>query len=1005
MARLVLLMIAIMMLTALGAKIVHAKSGSVLITEELRQNAVRNCERFEWAAEYRDALIAQLQPWMERSDEELWRLVPSQEMPRDAAVNRGDGCPNCGQEHYNAPYNPSRWRTVVPDRPWQVQCRNCDQWFPSNDFAAYYDSALDEQGKFRQGAGDPRFLAPLEGGNPDWVDDGTGVEVGGKKWFFAAFYAFNLWQQLLDVTEKMAVVYTLTGDTAYAHRAAVLLDRMADVYPEMDYHPHYRLGMECSTGGSGRGRVQGKIWETWTAEKCSLAYDHIYDALIEDEELVEFSARMAGQYATGDKSSPEAIARHIEDNLLREFILGVKDTRIQGNPGMHHHAMVCAAIALDDPEDSEAALDWLFAPDGGEIPYIMHERLAREGLSDESALGYSSIPARSFYQVVGLLHRYPSYTKHDILRDYPKFRASYTLGAAVRMMDTFSPNWGDGDKCMNWSTTGTTIPVEMALQGYEIFGGEAIAREVWFANRKTLDGLFAARPGGPRQAEGIRWQIYAEDPEAILEDLRRDIGDDPGPLRSYNSGGHGMAVLQAPWRGEQGRALSMYYGRMYGHGHYDRLNYLLAVDDIVMVPDMGYPLYTGQWPKRFGWVNHIISHNTCMVNDTNPSSESFSGRTRLFADAGPLRAVDVDGGEIYEGVTTYRRCMTMVDVDETHSYVLDVFWVRGGTNHRLIQNGGGPTVSTEGLELTEQPTGTLAGPEVAYGEPYDGELNSRYAGTGFSFLENVSKAGPSEEFVVDWRIVDQRRERPEDWERHLRAHNLTPVDEVVLADGIPPLYAGNPERLRYLLRSRLGEGRESQFVTVIEPFGVEGFIESVRMLDVQTDAPGFVAAVEVTLVDGRRDVLIVTEEEAQVAAGGVLMEGRIGLARFDAGEVVTRALLQGERLEAGGEALELPAAALRGTLAGWDDSDPARVLLRLDGVELSEEVVGRYVIFDSAERSDASYLIEEVVDASTVRIGAPSLVERLVDRGDYDAGVTYTIAPGDAFVIALSAAG
>lgn len=1004
MRRFITLMVAILIAGTIGARTVTARTGSVLVTQELRENAIRNCERFQWAVDFRDALIAQVRPWMEMSDEELWRLLPSQEMPRDAAVNRGDGCPNCGQDHYNAPYNPSRWLVDFVDHPWQTQCRNCGQWFPSNDFGTYYQSALDEQGKFRLGQGDPRFLQPREGANPAWVDDGTGIEVDGKKWFAAAFYAFNIWQELLDMTEKMAVVYTLTGDPAYAHKAGVLLDRMADVYPEMDYMPHFRLGMEASTGGSGRGRVQGKIWETWTVEKCSLAYDHIYDALMRDTALAEFSSTMAERYGTGDKSSPEAIARHVEDHLLREFIIGVQDGRIQGNAGMHQYAMACAAIALDDPRDTPAALDWLFAPDGGGIPYIMQERLSRDGLSDEAALGYSRIPALSFYDVVGLLAHYPAYDRHDILRDYPKFRACYTLGAAVRMADTFSPNWGDGDKCMNYSTTGMTIGREMALQGYELFGGAKLAREVWFANGKSLDDLFALRPG-KQHAEGIHWHLYDEDPEAVLADLQRDLGDDPGPLRSFNSGGHGMAVLQAPRRGKDCRSLSMYYGRMKGHGHHDRLNYLLWVDDIVHVPDMGYPLYTGQWPKRYGWTDHIISHNTCMVNDTNPDADSYSGKTRLFAEAGPLRTADVDGGDIYEGVSTYRRCMTMVDVDDTHSYVLDVFWVRGGTNHRLIQNGGGPTVTTEGLDLTEQPTGTLAGPDIAYGEPWDGDLNSQYTGTGFSFLENVSKAGPSGNFQVDWRIVDPRRERPEGWERHLRVHNLTEVDEVVLADGIPPRFKGNPPRLRYLLRSRLGEGRESQFISVLEPYATEPFIEGVRALDVGTDAPGFVAAVEVTLTDGRRDVLIVSEEKASVSAGGVSLQGRIGLARFDGDDVALRALLQGERLEAGGEALQLPAAELQGTLAGWDDSDPARVLLHLDGPDLTENVVGRYVIFDNSERSDASYLIEEVVDADTIRISAPSLVERMVDPRDYSRGVVYTIAEGDAFVIAMTGTG
>lgn len=985
-----------------GVCVVNAKSGSVLIDARMREAAIRNCERFEWARAYRDALIARIEPWMAMSDEQLWRLLPSQEMPRDAAVNRGDGCPNCGQDHYNAPYSPSRWHVDFFEHPWQVQCRNCGEWFPKNDFAAYYESALDDQGKFRLGRGDERFLQAAADTNPEWVDDGTGVEVNGKKWFFAAYYAFCLWQQLLDVTEKAAVVYTLTGDRRYAHKAAVLLDRMADLYPEMDYQPHFKLGMEASTGGSGQGRVQGCIWETWTAQMCSLAYDYIYDALLEDQELVDFSTRMSRRYGTGDKSSPEAIAKHIEDHLIREFIVGVQDRRIRGNAGMHHLAMACAAIALDDPEQTPAALDWLFEPTGGAIPYIMHERLNRDGLSDEAALGYSRIPALSFYRVAELLHRYPRYSQHDLIRDYPKFRACYTLGAAVRMLDSYSPNWGDGDKCMNYSGRGgLTIDVDMALQGYRLLGTPEIAREVWFANGKTFDNLFAARPSRPPLPEGIHWQLYEDDPEAILARLKRDVPAEPGPLRSYNSGGHGQAVLQAPWR-EHGRALALYYGRMAGHGHRDRLNYLLVANNVVMTPDMGYPLYTGQWPKRFGWTSHVISHNTCMVNDTNPDARSYSGKTRLFAEAGPVRVVDVDGGDVYDNVSTYRRCMVMVDVDERNSYVLDLFWVRGGSNHRLIQNGGGPEVTTRGLSLTAQPTGTYAGPDIAYGQEFDGPINGRYNGSGFSYLENVEKGGPAKSFIVDWKIVEPRRTMPEDWEAHLRVHNLTAVDEVALCDGIPPRYRGNPERLRYLLRTRYGDDLTTQFITVIEPYGHEPFIASTRVLDNVVGDEGFVAAVEVTLADGRRDVLLVSENQSDVSAGDVRMNGRIGFARFNGDNVTACALIQGERLEAGDRALEAPTAAITGTLAGFDDSDPANVLLHLNGPPLTDEVVGRYIILDNAERSDASYRIEAVVDADTVSIGDTSLIERLVDRHDYSKGLVYNVQPGERFTIAMS---
>jgi hypothetical protein len=249
----------------------------------------------------------------------LWKLLPSQGMPRASGVNQdGAGCPGCGKDHFKGNYN-YPWE-FDPDRPWQVRCTHCREWFPKNDFAAYYTSALDERGNFHLGTGNPEFLKPREAG--PWaqvVDDGTGFVQDGHKFFFAAYYAFHLWFEVVGMyerqsaLERLATLYTLTGDPLYAHKAGVLLDRIADLYPEMDSTPHWRLGMEASTGLTGKDRGLGCIWETWTAQNVRRTYDYIYDALVQDQELLAFSQRMAQRHGTGDKSSLTAIARHIED--------------------------------------------------------------------------------------------------------------------------------------------------------------------------------------------------------------------------------------------------------------------------------------------------------------------------------------------------------------------------------------------------------------------------------------------------------------------------------------------------------------------------------------------------------------------------------------------------------------------------------------------------------------------------------------------------------------------
>ena len=50
-----------------------------------------------------------------------------------------------------------------------------------------------------------------------------------------AFYNnWGQWHAVYNAVADLAHAYTLTGNPAYVHKAAVLLDRIADVYPEMD---------------------------------------------------------------------------------------------------------------------------------------------------------------------------------------------------------------------------------------------------------------------------------------------------------------------------------------------------------------------------------------------------------------------------------------------------------------------------------------------------------------------------------------------------------------------------------------------------------------------------------------------------------------------------------------------------------------------------------------------------------------------------------------------------
>lgn len=989
------------------------KQNSIIVTKVMRENAQRNCERYEWAREHRDTLKKRLRPWLEISDEQLWKMLPSQGMPRSSAIDPpGMVPPGADEKHLEANLQISRgfgraYRYHIDpfNHPWKVQSVGTKEWYPKNDFAAYYESSLDERRQFELGRGDKQFLKSAgPEGTETWVDDGTGMKVGEHVFFPAAHYAFRIWSELIDVTRDLAELYTLTNDPVYAYKAGVLLDRMADLYPAMDYYPWFKLGMEASTGLSGRGRVQGCIWETWTAQRLSLAYDQIYDALIEDEQLVAFTQKMAGQYQTGDKSSPQKIVAHLENNLLREFAKSIQeDKRIAGNAGMAQHSMTVVAIALDNGEETNRMLDWLFKADGGRLPSILVNEMSRDGFGVECGLGYASIPPRSVFKIAKLLEQYPAYDRKDLYVDYPKFRNALSAGESVRVAGGSTLHWGDGGRAMQIWERGYPAPLEMALTGY-------------FLQQKTRNLREVLNAVG-RDVKEISGDIYAAEPEDIAKQIAEAAeGKELWVPESFNSGGIGFGVLQAPYQ-ENLRMVALNYGPMaWGHGHADRLGLHLVSDQVYMATDLGYPTSTGRYPPRIGWTSHTVSHNTVMVDDRiMERSSSFSGKAVLFADAGPVRVMDIDGngtwtrrGEghsrnfskarpVYPQCKTYRRAVVMVDVDPKRSYYVDIFWVRGGKIHRLIQNGGAEETTSNWANWTAQEKGTMAGEKVEFGTFYDGDMNWEYKGSGLMFLDKVKRASPDRPFYVDWAIKGFYEALQ--GEPHLRVHNLTSLQEAATATGYPPLRG--PKELRYLIRTVRGENAlETQFVSVLEPYNKTPFIKEIRVLNAQEAPEGFHLVLEVALTDGHRDILLVTENGGSLRAGKAQMEGRVGWLRLNAENALqASALVDGKALQYG-EMQQTPEwLSVVGEIVSLDENDPDNVIVQTSLDEISSDVVGSYLMVDNHQRADASYRIQAVLPNGRLNIGAAALDEFFIDDQDYEKGVYKNIAAGETFRI------
>jgi len=975
---------------------VCAKQCSRIITAEMRANVLANVEKFDWAANQQQSAIAGAAPYLEIPDEELWEMVTSQWLPRDIHTNKEAGCPNCGNEIF--PHGNYPWKAAGP---WKLKCPNCGEVYPKNDFWAFYQSALDEHGCFHRELGDQSLLFNAEHPDPNdplhkvYVDDGYGMldEKGVKHRFIAYYNSWVHWSNIRRMLGALAHAYTLTSDPKYAHKAGVLLDRIADVYPDMDFKPLSEMGFEHSHGGSGRGRILGRIWEAGMGQSLVRAYDYIWDGLQQQDELVAFCSTQAQQFKLGEKDSIEAICRHIEDHLVKEVLISCQDGRIAPNMGGTHVTIALGACALDRPQETEKWLDALFDPASEvwgatwqePLPWFFVEGIDRDGMGRECG-GYGLGWTRRAQGFADLLQIYPDYQKHNLVAEYPKLKQCFYVEPRLMCLDAVFPCIGDSGATGTWGRLGNA---QTFAKGYRLFRDPHMAALAW-----RYAGENAARL---RTAD----DIFEEDPDALANEIASVAQAEPFKLKCDHLGRYGQAYMQTE-QPQDGRALWIHYGYAKGHSHADNLNIGLYAKNLDMLPELGYPEYTGGWPKRGAWTSNTVSHNTLLVNDHRARS-SAGGQINLFAVQPPLRVMDVASPHAYSELQTYRRTVALVDISEIDSYVFDVFRARGGKNHRLSYHGPAETATVSGIQLTKQPTGTFASPEVKFAT-LEGELADFYRTSGFTYLYDVERTQQpvSGYYTVDWKAEDLRGRIKEGKEPHLRLHALTPCDEVALASGDPPQNKrGNPRRLRYLLQSRLGEELESQFVTVLEPYDATPFIRQVRLLQVEHDAdPNAVAAVAVELVDGATDILISCEERTHVKVeGGIEFNGQFGMLRLVNGEVKLMRMSNATLLRHGDVELAADQPAYEGTVTDIDASDAASNLVALDPpLPQDANLVGQAIHFQNDVPLDTTYDIKQVTPEG-ISTGDITVIWGFQDPDNYDAGYKYLVNVGDKYVV------
>lgn len=839
------------------------------------ERAKINVKRFEWANHYFAEVRKGADKWAAMSDDQLCSLVPS---VGSVFAYGFAGCPVCGA---NWPW----WGEGVAslDKPGQATCPKCKRTFPDAD---HPDSG--------QGWHDPK---------------------SGKTFYFVGCYNSFVAQQItLVALSELSTAYSITGDNKYSHAAAVLYDKLAEIYPtsivgSIDYP------MQGNHGRLERPQYQ-------VARVLVLLADYL-DLLYNSSDFTAPSA-----YGKG------SVREHIETHVMADGGKYCFDRAMNGHCGLNNggadyvRGALAAGIILDKKGWIDCAVTGPYC-----ISNFLDNCLDRDGQYYESSVGYSEHCIYIYIDIAEMLYNLCT-TEHPQginLYKHPKLQKA--LFDAQIDINVFGhiPRFGDWkpDTAVVKSDS-HSLTSHYALSEFLLArAGENASRDYWTTARRFIYEGKTEKAQSDIFADYIQhWRLWHADP---VSQPKNEVEYKPRDIL----GGRGIGTLRSGL-GAKGTGVLLRYGPSLNHGHRDDLNVNIFGLGRELTYDLGYVL--GSSHTQVGWSNVTASHNLVVVNEKNQMlAPGGGGSPHFYVDRAPVRAVEASSESSYasEAVKTYRRTMTLVDTG-SGSYIIDIFRVEGGVKHDLMWHFSGKLDQITGAELgSMQEQGSLAGPDIDWGRKVGpagyligcadkGDYWNPPPENGYGFLHNIQQSISVEpECCATWTLDSSNgssvslRLLPEPETELVTAH----------APGITPDYPPAD----YAILRRSGTDLASNFVSIVE--SVEGASSVVSARRLQCGVAGIVG-VEIKTLTSTDYILSSLEPkpvEFHTSDGKqISFNGQFGFIRVANGKVKRSALVGGTEMEIGNFRLTSDKAMHEGKITSVD-FEHAKVTLALEG--------------------------------------------------------------------------
>lgn len=816
-----------------------AISSSVFMTEDMRNAVLANAKADTDAKNAVNLIIERAGPWMNYSYDQLWQMMFGNTIKRSWMVWSDGYCPSCKK-----PVPMYDWQMDPHKKPWKVTCPHCNEDFPKNDFAKFYESGINEHGIFDPSKADRSLLFNAEHPGQDdplrgfCIDDGEGWSADGHKWrFIGAYLIYGQWKGLIvkGIT-NLSEAYVVTGNQEYARRAGILLDRVADLYPSHDFA---KQGLVYENTG-----LAGYV-STWhdacqETREMAIAFDMIRDEISADDKLAGFLSDKQRQYNLPEPKSTHAdLIRNIENGIILD------PQKNRGRIYSNYPQTDMTLAILKKIENTKASNDSVTII----IDSLITRATSMDGLTGEKGLtGYSAYGSAKTAEFLSLFSRCDKLFLPSLIARHPGVIDMYRFYIDTWCGMKYYPNIGDCGSFAQPDTVyaGVYFSKEPGLkpsvysflwQLYKISGDPDFVKVIYNENGNS--------------SAGLPYDIFEAAPEKIRKETDKII-------RKYGEKIVSGSVNKKKWHlallkngsGNNERAFWLDYDAGGYHSHSDGLNIGLFAYGLDLLPDFGYPpVQFGGWEsEKAKWYTRTAAHNTVVVDGKDQQNKAGkyqetsgfmgepAGSTTLWADGKNLQAVSASIPGAYN-IADYRRTDAVVSAGDNF-YILDIFNLRGGKNHARM---------TYTLPGDLKITGVNPNKSAGYG---NGALLRNF------MTDSLAIPG----WTADWTINDKNGLSRENGPVHLRLTDLTENSSVSSAEAwiTEGIRSATGEWIPSLLVQRTGTDSllSSVFVSIIEPYISRPFINNIQRIYTDNEA----IAIELTFTDGNRDLIICNEK-------------------------------------------------------------------------------------------------------------------------------------------------